>query len=125
MGVNALYNNTTGDAILLLVYPLAPTSPQVVTTSILATLVLPLSPTPFASVDERTIATFIAGIRGGCAPGIVLLCGSGKLGSCFFVTTLQGGDQTNGQSERMIHALDPVTFRYKNELDPRASRNSV
>jgi len=65
-------------------------------------------------------ATFIAGISGQAAPGgvPVYVNADGKLGtlqsSARFKTNIKPMDRTS----ETILALEPVTFRYKKELDP-------
>ena len=62
---------------------------------------------------------FIAGIRGTAVTGAVgLVIDRRSTWRDGILGALQGRDQTDGQSERSILALKPVTFRYKKELDP-------
>ena len=67
-------------------------------------------------------ATFIAGIRGTTIPtGIgVLIDTSGRLGTSTSSARFKDGIKPMDRASEAILTLQPVTFRYKKELDPNA-----
>lgn len=64
--------------------------------------------------------TFIAGISGATVPGGVgvLVGNNGKLGTVVSSERFKEDIQPMDKASEAIHALKPVTFRYKEELDP-------
>jgi len=66
------------------------------------------------------MATFIAGIRGVTVPtGVGVIIGSnGQLGSVVSSARFKQDIKAMDKASEAILALKPVTFRYKEELDP-------
>jgi uncharacterized coiled-coil protein SlyX len=69
---------------------------------------------------ETHMATFIAGISGKTASGgvAVYVNANGKLGTTVSSARYKEGIKPMDKASEAIHALKPVTFRYKQELDP-------
>ena len=69
--------------------------------------------------------TFIAGISGATVPnGVGVIVGSsGQLGTVVSSERFKDAIKPMDKASEAILALKPVTFRYKHELDPRASRS--
>jgi uncharacterized coiled-coil protein SlyX len=65
-------------------------------------------------------ATFIAGIRGQTAGGgiPVIVNANGKLGTTVSSARFKEAIKSMDKASEAIHALKPVTFRYKSEIDP-------
>jgi uncharacterized coiled-coil protein SlyX len=64
-------------------------------------------------------ATFIAGISGATVVGtVVVVSGNGRLGIATSSARFKDGIQPMDKASEAILALQPVTFRYKHELDP-------
>src|SRR5262249_3406167 len=65
-------------------------------------------------------ATFIAGISGATVPtGVAVIVDSGgHLGTTTSSGRFKGGGEPMDKASKAILALKPVTFRYKQELDP-------
>jgi Chaperone of endosialidase len=72
-------------------------------------------------------ATFIACIHGATvASGVGVIVGSnGQLGTVVSSERFKDEIKPMDKASEAILALKPVTFRYKHELDPEASRNSA
>src|SRR6266540_955516 len=68
-------------------------------------------------------ATFIAGISGVTVPGGVgvIVGTNGKLGTTTSSARYKDNIEPMDKASEVIHSLQPVTFRYKHELDPAAS----
>jgi hypothetical protein len=66
------------------------------------------------------VATFIAGISGKTASGgvAVYVNANGKLGTTVSSARFKEQIKPMDKASEAIHALKPVTFRYKEELDP-------
>jgi Chaperone of endosialidase len=69
---------------------------------------------------ETQTATFIAGISGKTASGgvAVYVNANGKLGTTVSSARFKEQIKPMDKASEAIHALKPVTFRYKQELDP-------
>jgi Chaperone of endosialidase len=69
---------------------------------------------------ETHTATFIAGISGKTASGgvAVYVNANGKLGTTVSSARFKEAIKPMDKASEAIHALKPVTFRYKQELDP-------
>jgi len=69
---------------------------------------------------ETHTATFIAGISGKTASGgvAVYVNANGKLGTTVSSARFKEAIKPMDKTSEAIHALKPVTFRYKQELDP-------
>ena len=67
-------------------------------------------------------ATFIAGISGAAVPdGVGVIVGTnGKLGTVVSSARYKEDVQPMSKSSEVLLSLEPVTFRYKKELDPHA-----
>jgi hypothetical protein len=67
-------------------------------------------------------ATFIAGISGKTASGgvAVYVNANGKLGTTVSSARFKEAIKPMDKASEAIHALKPVTFRYKQELDPES-----
>jgi trimeric autotransporter adhesin len=67
-------------------------------------------------------ATFIAGISGKTAAGgiPVIVNANGKLGTTVSSARFKEAIKPMDKASEAIHALKPVTFRYKQELDPES-----
>jgi hypothetical protein len=65
-------------------------------------------------------ATFIAGISGATVPGgvTVIVDANGHLGTIVSSQRFKDEIKPMDKASEAIHALKPVTFRYKQELDP-------
>ncbi|MGH8475646.1 MAG: tail fiber domain-containing protein, partial [Methylococcales bacterium] len=65
-------------------------------------------------------AAFIAGIRGATVPsGVTVIAGaSGQLGTIVSAARFKQQIKPMDQASEAILALEPVTFRYRRELDP-------
>ncbi|MGH8474786.1 MAG: tail fiber domain-containing protein, partial [Methylococcales bacterium] len=65
-------------------------------------------------------ATFIAGISGATVPsGVTVIAGaSGQLGTIVSAARFKQEIKPMDQASEAILALEPVTFRYRRELDP-------
>ena len=72
-------------------------------------------------------ATFIAGISGATVPeGVGVIVGNnGKLGTIVSSQRFKDNVQPMDKASEAILALQPVTFHYKRDLDPEASRSSA
>ena len=70
-------------------------------------------------------ATYIAGISGATVPtGVaVIVDADGHLGTSTSSARYKEAIKPMDKASEAILALRPVTFRYKHELDPRASRS--
>ncbi len=69
--------------------------------------------------------TFIAGISGVAVTGSqVVVNSNGKLGVTASSARFKKAIKPMDQASEAIHQLQPVTFRYKEEFDPMASRSS-
>jgi hypothetical protein len=68
------------------------------------------------------VATFIAGISGKTASGgvAVYVNANGKLGTTVSSARFKEAIKPMDKASEAIHALKPVTFRYKQELDPES-----
>jgi hypothetical protein len=67
-------------------------------------------------------ATFIAGITGAAVAGpVVHINGSGQLGVPPSSARFKDQIKPMDKASEAIHALKPVTFRYKQELDPEGA----
>ncbi len=65
-------------------------------------------------------ATFIAGISGTAVVGdTVVVDGNGHLGTVVSSARFKDGIRPMDRASEAILALKPVTFRYKQELDPK------
>jgi hypothetical protein len=66
-------------------------------------------------------ATYIAGISGQTAPGgaAVFVNGDGKLGTSTSSARFKDEIKPMGKASEALFALQPVTFRYKKEIDPQ------
>ena len=66
-------------------------------------------------------ATYIAGISGQTAPGgaAVFVNGDGKLGTSTSSARFKDEIKPMGKASEALLALQPVTFRYKKEIDPQ------
>ena len=66
-------------------------------------------------------ATYIAGISGQTAPGgaAVFVNGDGKLGTSTSSARFKDEIKPMAKASEAIFALQPVTFRYKKEIDPQ------
>jgi hypothetical protein len=66
-------------------------------------------------------ATYIAGISGQTAPGgaAVFVNGDGKLGTSTSSARFKDEIKPMAQASEALFALQPVTFRYKKEIDPQ------
>jgi hypothetical protein len=84
-----------------------------------------------ASADNKTIrigvakthrAAFVAGINGATVPGGVgvIIDASGHLGTVTSSGRFKEAIKPMDKSSEVLLALQPVTFRYKKELDPKA-----
>ena len=63
--------------------------------------------------------TFIAGIRGARVSGVAVLVNeSGQLGTMPSSQRFKDEIKPMDKASEAIHALKPVSFRYKNEIDP-------
>jgi uncharacterized coiled-coil protein SlyX len=73
---------------------------------------------------ETHTATFIAGISGKTASGgvAVYVNANGKLGTTVSSARFKEQIKPMDKASEAIHALKPVTFRYKQELDPEGVR---
>jgi hypothetical protein len=70
--------------------------------------------------------TFVAGISGATVPdGMGVIVGSnGQLGTIVSSARFKEAVEPMNQVSEAILALKPITFRYKHQVDPTASRNS-
>ena len=66
-------------------------------------------------------ATYIAGISGQTAPGgaAVFVNGDGKLGTSTSSARFKDEIKPMAEASEALFALQPVTFRYKKEIDPQ------
>ena len=70
--------------------------------------------------DNNQTATFIAGINGVPVAGIpVVVDGNGQLGTLASSERFKNEIKPMNKSSEAIFDLKPVTFRYKNEFDPK------
>ena len=78
-------------------------------------------PTRFGSARRHADATYIVGISGKTVAGgvSVMIDSNNRLGTSDIVAALQGEHPADGKASEAILSLQPVTFRYKNELDPQ------
>ena len=68
--------------------------------------------------------TFIAGISGATVTGTaVVVDGTGHLGTGTLVARFKEAIKPMDNASEAILALKPVTFRYKQEIDPKAFRS--
>src|SRR5207244_10246518 len=72
--------------------------------------------------SETHTATFIAGISGATVPGGigVIVDSSGHLGTTTSSARFKEAIKAMDKASEAILALQPVTFHYKTELDPKA-----
>ena len=65
-------------------------------------------------------STFITGISGGIVPGgvAVFVTSAGKLGTATSSARFKENIKPMGEASKAILALNPVSFRYKKEIDP-------
>ena len=89
--------------------------------SALATWALPATAAQFASANLSSDATYIAGISGQTAPGgaAVFVNGDGKLGTSTSSARFKDEIKPMAEASEALFALQPVTFRYKKEIDPQ------
>ena len=70
--------------------------------------------------DNNQTATFVAGINGVPVAGVpVVVDGNGQLGTLASSERFKNEIKPMNKSSEAIFDLKPVTFRYKNELDPK------
>ena len=62
--------------------------------------------------------TFIAGISGVAVTGMLVVNSSGKLGVTGSSARFKKAGKSMDTASEAIHQLQPVTFRYKEEIDP-------
>jgi len=118
-GVNALYNNTTGGNNIAL----GLSAGQNLTTG---SNNIDIGNAGVAAesntirIGTAQIATFIAGISGKTAPGGVgvVVAANGKLGTVVSSKRFKEEIKPMEKDSEAILALKPVTFRYKQEIDP-------
>ena len=138
VGLAALSNNTTGNTntaigleALVETQPAAATSLWVIrpgkisrpaiTISISAMVVFRSNPGPSASArQEHRQRHFIAGISGATVPtGVAVIVDThGHLGTITSSARFKDAIKPMDKASEAILALQPVTFRYKHELDP-------
>jgi hypothetical protein len=120
-GVNALYGNTTGSNNIALGF-----SAGVKLTTGDNNIdighygVAGEANTIRIGTKETQTATFIAGISGKTAAGgiPVIVNANGKLGTTVSSARFKDEIKPMDKASEVLHALKPVTFRYKQELDP-------
>ena len=126
IGIVALANNTTGSNNIALGAAPAAISPPAITISTSATEVLLASPTPSASADEepdRHLYRRHSGVTAANGGIAVVDRPNGQLGTVTSSARFKEEIKPMDKASEAILALKPVTFRYKNELDPEASRS--
>jgi hypothetical protein len=68
-------------------------------------------------------ATYIAGVSGGAVVGpAVKVNAAGKIGTAPSAARFKQGIQSMGDASKALFALRPITFHYKQELDPEGVR---
>jgi len=73
--------------------------------------------------DADQVRTFIAGVRGAGVTGApVVVNASGKLGTAPSSKRYKEEIKPMGTASEAIFALKPITFRYKNELDSKGTK---